>query len=106
MSLENVQYSTALEIHARCPNCRNYDCQEIEEFKKELRKKFAQLTQLETALIETASAYCKSVLDFEREGKPEGMTFNDWHCQHSDKQTAMIDAYDALAEFEFRNSSL
>lgn len=106
MSLQNVLYSTALEIRARCPNCGTSDCEEIEEFKADLRKKFAKLTEPETALIETTSAYCTSVLDYEHDGKPVGMTFNDWHVQHSGKQTAMIEAYDALAEFEFRNPTL
>lgn len=106
MSLENVQYTTRLEIYAKCPNCGNDDCEEIGQFKEDLRKKLAGFTEMESALIDAASAYCKSILDFERDGKPEGMTFNDWHYEHSQKQTAMIEAYDALAEFEFRNPSL
>lgn len=63
-------------------------------------KSAAERARLEREVIKTCSAYCQSVLDIEDNGWPKGMTINEAHVQHAEKQTAMIDAYKALLEFE------
>ena len=79
-----------------------------EPFWAEMHKQAAahptQLARLEREVIASCSAYCQSVLDIEEHGYPEGVPVNDWHGQHCERQTAMIDAYKALQSFEAEQS--
>lgn len=56
--------------------------------------------RLQSAVVDACSVYCASVLDMEDNGKPKGVSYDEWHVQHCAKQTAMIDAYKALIAFE------
>jgi hypothetical protein len=64
---------------------------------------WAKHERLRAAVVETCSAYCASVLGMEENGYPKDRSPNDWHYQHLTKQTAMIDAYEALIAFEAEN---
>jgi hypothetical protein len=60
----------------------------------------AEYQRLKDAVVEACSAYCASVLDIEENGWPKDKTHDQAHYEHLQKQTAMIDAYRALVEFE------
>lgn len=57
-------------------------------------------SRLERQVVDTCSVYCASVLDIEENGWRKGISRDEAHFQHGQKQTAMIDAYKALVEFE------
>lgn len=54
------------------------------------------------AVFQAASAYCQSVIDYEENGRPAGVSMDEWHYQHLQKQTAMIDAYKKCLVFPAR----